>query len=861
MADRDKQHIVVKNEPLSEGYTPHKQKIDVPKVPAPADRAQHGAQLRVSFVAAIEQAAARRQETLVNVAGATPALYIQFQSLEGTSLDLGTLEAMRSGIELVAVQREATQRPDGTASFIERATVVVPDGKIGHFLKRFEEYSNTQPKLKSAERRHENMLDRVAQLRLATLKALWTDVGTDFPPVNELRWWEVWLRRPDPEKKKKQTNTFDQFKAFCLQLNLTIADQRLEFEDRIIALVHATAEQLARSIDVLNDMAEVRSVNQAAGFFRGLPASGQIEWVQDLQRRTSAAGDNAPAVCVLDSGVNRGHPLLIGHLAAGDVHAIKPTWIVTDDHGHGTEMAGLALYGNLAPVLASQAQIEVGHRLESVRVLPPNGQQPNEPHLYGAVTAVATSVVEISAPRRKRCYSMAIGADADREQGLPTSWSAAVDALAAGRSFDADRQGLFYIDDEDEGPAPSRLFIVSAGNVDSGKFSLDHLTQSDLELIDDPGQAWNAIAVGACTSFVDIDDPSWSNWLPVAAAGELSPWSKTSLSFGAQWPNKPDVVFEGGNVVHNNAGSFDFPIPNLSLLTTHFNPQQRAFTLSWATSAACAQVANIAGRIASAYPDLQPETVRALIVHSADWTDAMKRHLVGHPGKTARSNLVRRYGFGVPRVERALKSATDALTLVVEGKIQPFLDGHLHKIQFHTLPWPKAALAQLGAAGVQLRVTLSYFIEPNPSRRGWRKKHRYQSHGLRFAVKGPAESTDDFRKRLNEQALGDEEDKPESPDDAGWFLGPRTRDRGSLHSDVWNGSAADLAEREVIAVYPVSGWWKEQPTRDRSNRGVRYSLVVSIETPAVDIDIWTPVAKEVGILVEPEAIGIEVQSE
>jgi len=35
-------------------------------------------------------------------------------------------------------------------------------------------------------------------------------------------------------------------------------------------------------------------------------------------------------------------------------------------------------------------------------------------------------------------------------------------------------------------------------------------------------------------------------------------------------------------------------------------------------------------------------------------------------------------------------------------------------------------------------------------------------------------------------------------------------------------------------------------------------LIVSIETRAVDVDIWTPVAKEVGILVEPEEIGIEV---
>jgi hypothetical protein len=66
------------------------------------------------------------------------------------------------------------------------------------------------------------------------------------------------------------------------------------------------------------------------------------------------------------------------------------------------------------------------------------------------------------------------------------------------------------------------------------------------------------------------------------------------------------------------------------------------------------------------------------------------------------------------------------------------------------------------------------------------------------------------------------------------------------------GTAADLAHRGAIAVFPVSGWWKERPQRDRSEEGVRYSLIVSIETPAQDVDIWTPVAAEVGIPITVE---------
>ncbi len=64
---------------------------------------------------------------------------------------------------------------------------------------------------------------------------------------------------------------------------------------------------------------------------------------------------------------------------------------------------------------------------------------------------------------------------------------------------------------------------------------------------------------------------------------------------------------------------------------------------------------------------------------------------------------------------------------------------------------------------------------------------------------------------------------------------------------MWVGTAADLAERGVIGIFPVGGWWKEQPKRDRSAEGARYALVVSIETAATDVDLWTPVAVEVGV--------------
>lgn len=405
--------------------------------------------------------------------------------------------------------------------------------------------------------------------------------------------------------------------------------------------------------------------------------------------------------------------------------------------------------------------------------------------------------------------------------------------------FDPVGQGLVYVDAAED--IARRLFILSAGNVSPDHLDPNHLDRSDVEGVHDPAHAWNALTVGAFTDKAIIYDQQWDGWRAVARPGDLSPWSTTSVGFQEIWPIKPEVVVEGGNVAMNRE-LFENAVPELCLLSTYHAPDQRSFVPSCATSAATAQVARIAGIIRAEYPEFWPETVRALIVHSARWTQAMQAHLRGAGGKRARGKLVRRYGFGVPNLDRALRSANDALTLIVQGTIRPFAEMHLH-----ALPWPTAVLEELGQEPVRLRVTLSYFVEPNPGRRGWKKRHRYASHGLRFDMKFPTESIDEFRKRLNQKALEEDEEKPDSGSDGtSWFLGEVARNKGFIHSDLWVGTAADLAERGVVGIYPASGWWKDQPKRDRSALGTRYAMAIGIETDAQG-DIWTPVAQEIRV--------------
>jgi len=375
--------------------------------------------------------------------------------------------------------------------------------------------------------------------------------------------------------------------------------------------------------------------------------------------------------------------------------------------------------------------------------------------------------------------------------------------------------------------------------------------------IHDPGQSWNAVTVGAYTEKVMINEEDFQGWNPIASVGTLSPSSCTSMIWEKKWPLKPDIVMEGGNMAINPASGTPDYLDSLQLLTTYWQPTHKPLVTTGDTSAATALAARMAAIIQAYYPDFLPETIRALMIHSSRWTNSMLESFPGN-NRNARENLLKCYGFGAPSLSRALWSAGNSLTMIIQNELQPYeKSGDNYKtrdMHLHPIPWPEEVLLDLRETPVTLRVTLSYFIEPSPGRKGWQRRHRYASHGLRFDVKTSTETVDDFRFRINKAARDGDNEQTSSSDTSDWLIGPQLRGRGSVHSDIWRGLAADLATKNILAVYPVIGWWRERHQLGRLNNKARYSLIVTIETPEIDVDIYTPVANQIGI---PIPIDIE----
>ncbi len=848
MAERDRPHIVVPVPPQPEPFTLASVGGGSEREGFAGDRGRHGRRLAAEFERALEPTAGEPE---------TEGTYITFLSFPGLDLALESLDPQRGGDqpELLAVRET-----DGDDGRVQTATVYIPDGKKEYFLKRLTAYVETTGNDKA---RNAALVEGIQSIRRATIRELWTDPEDLFPadPAQVL-WWEVWLRNRDGHER-------DRFTAFTGQRQLRTSGHYLGFGDRTVLLVHASADQLARAFASLDDMAELRRPHDIASFLAELPATEQGAWVDDLRARLQAAGAGAPAVCVLDTGVQDAHPLLTDSITGGDLHVADARWRVQPSHPHGTEMAGLALYGDLEGAILATQPIQLRHRLESVKFLPDHGE--NDRELYGAITARSVDRPEIQAAERPRVFMLAVTApwptsmpaDADPAEridaGRPTSWSATIDALSFGRAIDDTDPKFTFLDREE--PRRPRLFVVSAGNIRNLIATDDHLDRSNVEPVEDPAQSWNAVTVGAYSENDDMAGApaDFAGYVPLAQRGELSPVSRTSVVFERKrWPFKPDVVADGGNVAASpDSTDVDTP-PNLALLTTRLQrPGEGFFTTTRDTSAATAQVAAIAADIRAAYPSLRLETVRGLIVHSAEWTEPMNARFTAEATKGGIGNLLRRYGMGVPDLGRALRSAADALTLIAEARIHPYErdgasnSGKAREMNLHQLPWPIQELDALGEAQVRLRVTLSYFVEPNASSRGWTGRYVYPSHGLRFATRRPEESVESFRQRINTRARLEGERPPTLDTERGWLFGRNQQQApGSLHTDIWTGTAADLASKGAIAVYPVAGWWKNRGAYDQSDEGVDYSLIVSIESPEVEVDLWTPVAQQVSTLVE-----------
>ncbi len=788
-------------------------------------------------------------------------LLLNVKSAPGFPLKLESLEKGPSkhndGIYLLNVRHRDTPR-----GIVTEAAILVPFGQLKTLANKVSAYADPAKDTTNSEGvtspRNADLVANIDSIGVAALEALWTE-SEPLPESDDSRWWELWVSRA-PRAETAPTSWPELFERSREALGLEVNRFRLRLPENEIVLVKARRSELESSLDLLNTLTEVRKVCPCSIDLSDLPGPEQHEWIDEALQRISQPEANAPAVCLLDTGVNREHPLLSALLAADDVDSVIPAHGNADHSNprfaHGTPMAGIAAYDDLRRLMLQVGPWQQSHRLESVKLIHEGNE--HNPDNYGAVTQEAILRPETTKPRRPRVYCLAITQPEFSAEGQPSSWSAGIDAAAAGSN----------------GSTPKSVIFISAGN-HRNFLDYQYPASNHGSAVENPAQAWNGVTVGALTHHYEIsetDDESRRSRPVTHPPGQLSPFARTSRAWKPFWPIKPDIVMEGGNLSQTESGYF-VERESLEPLTTASNfLTGRPLCNINATSAATASASRLGAMLMHRMPGFWPETYRGMMVHSARWNPAMLRNLNPHAQGTTRDvqNLLRDYGFGEPDQPRLFGSGESGVTMIIQDTIQPYDPAseagkaRLHHFHLHQLPWPRQVFDRHRDVELTLRVTLSYFIEPSPGSRCWLsgKKYRYGSHLLRFSFKRATESDAAFRRSLEKRIEDEEEDGDEqlglealegrAPAEK-WALGPKLCGKsGSLVQDVWKGTPAELAAMGQVAIYPAKGWFATRSFKpgheyfECHKRPVRYSLIISIDAEQ-EIGLYTEISNLISV--------------
>lgn len=805
-----------------------------PRIPV-RDRASQSQKLLNQFAAIWQAKELLQQQREAEQIATREGTYISFTSAADHDLITKSLEDLRKGIRLLNIK----EIPVGDNHTQIRATVYVPHGKEGHFISKIQKYQ--QEETNKGEPKNASLVNSIEDVSIALLEGLWTD-NLQLIPAEITKWCEVWLNVNTKENLVQEQ--IAEFLTTLERIGIEVKHNSIIFPERAVLLINANRQNLIELMLQSDLLAEFRAGQEPVGFWVNESSKEQQNWMENLLQRIEVVDSNVK-VCLLDSGVNNGHQLLQPLIDDANTLTVENAW-GTNDHsplrgGHGTLMAGIAGYGKLEEALITGNIVTLTHKLCSVKILPrPNQEETKEEH-WGAITNQAISRTEIQNNNHTLIYCLSVTALKGVDKGRPSSWSGEIDNLAFG---EGEKQ---------------RLIIISAGNISDEESWRDYPASNFTSSIQNPAQSWNAIVAGAYTEKTQVNDDNYLEYTPVGNEGELSPYSSTSLAWEKKWPVKPDVVFEGGNLLRAPDGNVT-KHEDLELLSTSKSFNIKPFDTINATSAAAAKASWFAAKIAYEYPDAWAETIRGLMVHSASWNPAMLNQMnVQQGNRSSYRNLLKVFGFGVPKLDRALYSQESAFTFIAQESIQPFnykkgnrSQAETNEIHFFYLPWPKELLLDMGQIPVKLRITLSYYIEPGAGEIGWKDKYRYQSHGLRFDLNNVGESVDDFRRRVNIAAREEDDEVSGNSGSERWVIGSKNPNRttGTIHSDYWEGTAAELATCNHIAVYPVIGWWRERKHLGKVENRTRYSLIISLETPAQDVQLYTTIKNIIEIPIE-----------
>lgn len=551
----------------------------------------------------------------------------------------------------------------------------------------------------------------------------------------------------------------------------------------------------------------------------------------------------APAVCVVDSGIQEEHFLLEPGIDKETSHCFLRNVSDSDvaDYvppgGHGTRVAGAVLHGEIVP---KSGEVPLECWVQNARVLDNDCRMPETMYPPTVLREVVRRYHE--GKRHTRIFNHSINADAPCRTRHVSAWAAEIDLLC--NEYDIlIIQSCGNLKSSRPAPRPG-----IAEHLASGKPYPTYLAEGSCRVAN-PAQSLQALTVGS-VAYSAFEREGWRSL--ASENGQPSAFSRAGLGI---WDSiKPEVVEYGGDslVSGRNPPTVDTPTvgrdcyPELVRSTMHGGPAFDRDEVG--TSYAAPKVARIAARLQSILPDESCLLYRALIVQSARWPEWSTRL-----SAEDQANLLRRIGFGIPDIERATTN-TDYRTTFITHQEQPLGPGDCHIYQ---VPVPGLLRAPAEDYDIRIEVTLSYAAAPRRTRR---TPQGYLATWLDWISNGRGERFSDFRDR----AVKRDADPPKSPGAIGWTIESRNnwgsirdirRNVGTVQKDWAIVKSNALPEDFCIAVRGHQGWSRDP------DAVARYTLVVTFDIIGQEIPIYEPLRTAVLELQSEIESEVEVEVE
>lgn len=509
----------------------------------------------------------------------------------------------------------------------------------------------------------------------------------------------------------------------------------------------------------------------------------------------------AARVCVLDSGVNTNHPLLAPAIAEsadfiGDTDGM-------DLNGHGTAVAGVALYGDLE-ACNSTNYWHPELWIFNGRILDENAEFDSSSIEKTLIEAVTYFVEE----HQCRIFNLSLGnSNAPYDNRHIRGIAYVLDKLA--RDFNI-------------------LFVVSAGNF-SGSIDPDVPRHSwrdefpeyllaDESIIIDPAPALNVLTVGSLARHnATFDAQRYPEIGQLAPATENQPSPFTRHGPTIKGAIKPELVAMGGNLASpiRTGNELNAVMRGMGVLTCNSRfVGNTLFSEISGTSFAAPYITHLAGRLLNNYPKASANLLRALLVNHANmlseiessFPEDMKKSYRSANGRDAFRDIA---GYVAVDEGELFRSSQNAVVLMAEEKIE----NNSH--HFFELPLPDDFLRSQRASR-EIRVTLSYCPAVRTTRIDYvatKMSFRLvKDQSLESVQRHFNHSTQDETKTRNDDATSNRD------------ISAELRGKGTVQSSTWRIKQPKPSEKWFVVITRQDRDWGEALSFEQED----YALVVTV---------------------------------